>query len=198
MPLGDSITQGDSAHDSYRRELWRLLEAQALQADFVGSQRDGFGGGPPNPDFDRDHEGHWGFRADEILAGLENWVRSARPDVVLVHLGTNDLLQGQSVSSIAGELEELIRLLRTVNPRVAVLLAQVVPSSLLVVQTIDSLNSAISSVASRASTSESPVIAVDQATGFDPLVHTYDGVHPNALGERKMAAVWLQALRRFF
>src|SRR5262245_49058971 len=90
MPLGDSITQGNTATDSYRRPLWKRFQDARLDVDFVGSQRDNNGGPPPAADFDLDHEGHWGWRADEILGSIDGWAAAARPDVVLVHRGSND------------------------------------------------------------------------------------------------------------
>jgi hypothetical protein len=44
-------------------------------------------------------------------------------------------------------------------------------------------------------TPESPVVIVDQHTGFDAERDTFDGVHPNAEGEAKMAAAWFAACR---
>src|SRR6476469_5961300 len=61
MPLGDSITQGDQFHSSYRRPLWKLISEQEMNIDFVGSGKLNFPQHlPPNPDFDLDNEGHWG------------------------------------------------------------------------------------------------------------------------------------------
>jgi acyl-CoA thioesterase I len=195
MPLGDSITQADAQHASYRRMLWRLLQDGGFRADFVGSQREGFGGGPPSLDFDQDHEGHWGFRVDEILVGLEGWAGAAQPDIVLVHLGTNDVLQGQSIPGTTAELESVIRRLQAVNARVTVLIAQVIPSAAAPANSIETLNAGISGIAARTRTAQSVVIAVDQASGFDSSEDTYDGIHPNERGERKMAEVWFRVLR---
>ena len=35
MPLGDSITNGSGSRDSYRRPLWHMLTAEAIDSDFV-------------------------------------------------------------------------------------------------------------------------------------------------------------------
>jgi lysophospholipase L1-like esterase len=43
----------------------------------------------------------------------------------------------------------------------------------------------------------SPIVIVDQYTGFDPIADNYDNFHPNAGGETKMADKWLQALEPF-
>lgn len=40
----------------------------------------------------------------------------------------------------------------------------------------------------------SPIILVDQFTDFNVQTETYDGIHPNALGEEKMAQRWFDAI----
>ena len=52
----------------------------------------------------------------------------------------------------------------------------------------------IPEIAEEMSTVESPVIIVDHFQGFDAEEDTYDGVHPNAAGEEKMAQRWFQAI----
>ena len=195
MPLGDSITQADSEHDSYRRSLWRTLSGAGFEVDFVGSHRVHHRGPAPSDDFDQDHEGHWGIRVDEVNRDLERWVRSARPDVLLVHLGSNDVFQDQDNASTAVELEESIRIARRVNPEIIVLLARIIPTDAPSVnRDIEDLNSRIEALAMRVDSPASPVRLVDQARGFDARVMTYDGVHPNREGEQRMAMRWFEVL----
>src|SRR5947209_14639864 len=89
MPLGDSITWGvgSSTGSSYRADLWRRLVTQAgYHIDFVGSQQSG-----SLPD--TDNEGHSGWRIDQIAGGIDGWLATYQPDVVLLHIGTNDMNQ---------------------------------------------------------------------------------------------------------
>ncbi|HEY9906423.1 MAG TPA: SGNH/GDSL hydrolase family protein [Thermosynechococcaceae cyanobacterium] len=197
MPLGDSITQGDMIHGSYRRSLWRRLREDGYLVDFVGSTRQQLGGFLPPADFDRDHEGHWGWRVDEILPRIEQWSQQARPDIVLIHLGTNDLASRQSIESTVGELQSLIQILRRVNPRVKVLIAQIIPLWGSEAQ-FQTFNAQIGQMAQQLTTENAPVIAVDQFSGFDPISgkDTYDGCHPNASGEAKMVDRWFAALQK--
>jgi lysophospholipase L1-like esterase len=44
-------------------------------------------------------------------------------------------------------------------------------------------------------TAQSPIVVVDQWTGFDAVADTGDGVHPNDAGFRKMADRWYPAAR---
>ena len=195
MPLGDSITQADGSHDSYRRPLWLGLQAAGFEVDFVGSRRRHRMGSAPNDDFDQDHEGHWGWRADEILEEIEDWAGAHNPDAVLVHLGSNDIFQGQSVQSTVDELADIVSRLRRVNERVVVLLAQIIPSSSeRLNREIRQLNDAMARLAERLDTPQSPVRVVDQYSGFDATESTYDGIHPNARGETQMAVRWQEAL----
>ncbi len=196
VPLGDSITQADSQHNSYRRPLWFLLQNNGYtNVDFVGSLDSNSGGPTPTPDFDLDHEGHWGWRADAILNQLPNWLTSYTPDIALIHLGTNDMNQGQSVASTIAELEDIITTLRADNPDVIVFLALLIPrTDPLKNADIDALNAAIPTIALTMSTAQSPIIIVDQNTGFDAAAETYDGVHPNEAGEQKMAQKWYDAI----
>lgn len=196
MPLGDSITQSDTGHNSYRRPLWQMLENTAYSGDFVGSLTEHFGGPPPTPDFDTDHEGHWGWRADQVLANINAWAASAQPDIVLIHLGHNDLWQGQSVSSTITELGQIIDEVRLVNSSAIFLLSQVIPAtSGIGLDQIPDLNAQIPALAASKHSADSPVVVVDQYTGFDPDTDTWDGVHPNASGEQKMAQNWFDAIQ---
>ena len=197
LPLGDSITQSNASHVSYRYWLWEDLTAAGYEFDLVGSLDEHHQGIPsyPNGAFDRDHEGHWGWRVDEILAQLPGWLGSYTADVVLLHLGTNDAFQSNSTSSTLDELTDVVSTLRAANPNIVILLAKVIPTTNSERQSrLDDLNANMDSLASTLSTAQSPVIVVDQASGFDASTDTFDGVHPNETGEKKMASKWLTAL----
>ncbi|MEM7205945.1 MAG: SGNH/GDSL hydrolase family protein [Planctomycetota bacterium] len=195
MPIGDSITEADDGDATYRYFLWQSLLDDGHCVDFVGSRRGVRAGLPRFPNFDQDHEGHWGWRADEILGSMRGWVGVNPPDVVLIHLGTNDLWQGQSVPSTVAELGAIIDEIRVARSDVVVLLAQIIPVASSAGFSVVPLNNALPALAATKTLPSSPVILVDQWTGFDPDLHTYDGVHPNLLGEQKMAAEWYAALQ---
>jgi lysophospholipase L1-like esterase len=195
MPLGDSITQANREHNSYRRPLWKSLVAEGFDVDFVGSQRDNHLGPPPDPDFDLDHEGHWGWTADEVLAEIPGWAAAHRPDVVLLQLGTNDVLRGQSLTQTAEELIGIVEALRVANPRVSVLLARLTPLDGPENVRIASFNQLVPGLVARLHTPGSQVIEVDQFTAIDPVADTVDGLHPSASGEARIAERWLESLR---
>jgi lysophospholipase L1-like esterase len=211
--LGDSITQAEINRASFRYPLWKKLIDTELQFDFVGSMqthRDKYSKGtPPQPDykghaFDKDHEGHFAWTANDISIGrnpnngtgsgnLSQWVQKYDFDIVLVHLGTNDVFQKQGNAYIAGALKAVIRTLRSDNPDAIILLAQAIPAT--PGDAIASMNEMIPRLVEEMNSNESPVILVDQYTGFDSSKDSYDGVHPNALGEEKMAQRWFEAIQ---
>lgn len=212
FPLGDSITHGGEGYASWRYPLWQSLTTAGANVNFTGSLDTVFGAQPSAADypdyystFDRNHEGHWGFRTDEVLAQLDAWVASAQPDVTMIHLGHNDVgQQGASgVTAAKANLQTIIARLRAANPAMKILIAQVIPMSPMVggsyganAAQISALNTQIMSLAASQDTVQSPVVVADLFTGFDYATLTWDGVHPNRQGEARMAQCWLPALQR--
>src|SRR5215204_5235525 len=130
MPLGDSITESSDGLPTYRYYLWKSALAKGYRIDFVGSKRGVQNGQPLHEDFDLDHEGHSGWRADEILAQITQWARAFSPDFVLLLVGHNDLCQGQDVASTVNDVGGIIDALRTVKANVVVLVATLTASAL--------------------------------------------------------------------
>jgi acyl-CoA thioesterase-1 len=195
MPLGDSITESTAGMPTYRFFLWHLLQNEGYRIDFVGSMEGAHDGAPSNTNFDMDHEGHWGWRADEVLARLPDWVAPASPDIVLLHIGHNDLCQGQPLDSTVNEISAMIDILRTTNPSIVILLAQNIASMWPCHAQMPEFIARLPALAAAKSTAQSPVSLVDHHTGFDPPTMTWDGQHPNAKGESLIAERWFATLR---
>jgi lysophospholipase L1-like esterase len=198
MALGDSITAGTGC---WRAMLWHQLQtAGHTNIDFVGGVSDG-GGCNPGYAYDWDHEGHGGFSATGIADNnqLPPWLSAAMPDIVLMHLGTNDMW-GHYIPTTAKltAFTKLVGQMRANNPNVKILVAQIIPMSASSCATcpadIIEFNNALPAWAAGLRTTQSPIILVDQWTGFDPAVDTGDGVHPNNSGYQKMANRWQPAL----
>jgi acyl-CoA thioesterase I len=193
MPLGDSITEAAAGHNSYRRDLFFNLTGAGCQIDFVGSQTGVYGApSAPNGDFDQNHEGHWGWRIDQIASQVEHYVAVASPDIVLIHLGSNDIFQGEHPANVAEELNDLIDRIRQTRPYTTIILAKLIPSFYRS-EGINALNAMIDSVVSNRPSFYPPIIVVDQASWYQ-LSDNYDGVHPAPSGEAKLAARWSEAI----
>ena len=193
MPFGDSITEGDGGHVSYRYWLYKRLTADGRLINMVGSRNGVFRGTPLYTDFDMDHEGHWGWTTGELAARAAEWAAANPPDFALLHVGTNDALRGLNLDESAANVATIVGALRQANPAVKIALAQVIDTASRPAN-IRTWNARIPALAASLSTAASPVVVVDQFTGFDPLTETYDGIHPNEAGEKKLADKFHSAL----
>lgn len=196
MPLGDSVTSGLDGSASYRYWLWQRLQAKGVNVDFVGTL---WGVGPDGgsgiyPGFDQDHEGHFGATTDDILNGVGGWAAQTQPQVVLLLIGGNDFQNGADPDQVLTNTGAIIDTLRSVNPNVVVLWAMLprAPDQ----QAQDrAYNRGVLRLARAWSTPQSPIRVVNLWSGFNPAKDTLDGQHPNALGEKLLAARFYAALR---
>ena len=205
MPLGDSITQGTPGSNSYRRNLYHKLVQAGYNVDFVGSMTKVYGGQAPNPDYDLSHEGHWGWKTNDILkysasaGNLSKWLESYTPDIALIHIGSNDMYYERGIESTILDIKSIITTIRRDNPNVVIFLAKLIPwDDEQINSRICALNENMDRIAEEISITQSPVIIVDQYSGFDAVLDTsYDGIHPNNQGEEKMADNWFIALNSY-
>jgi len=195
MPLGDSITGGPGC---WRAMLWdRLQRTGFTNIDFVGTLP---GGGCNLAGWDGDNEGHGGFQATGIANQnlLPGWLSTTSPDVVLMHLGTNDVWNNVPAATILAAYGKLVDQMRAANPSMKILVAQIIPMTpsgcTWCPAGVSALNGAIPAWAAGKSTAQSPIAVVDQFSGFDTAVDTTDGVHPDDSGFQKMSDRWYPAL----
>ncbi|MBD2078276.1 G-D-S-L family lipolytic protein [Phormidium sp. FACHB-592] len=218
LPLGDSITQGgrtDREEYTYRLPLQRLLIEAGVPFVFIGSMRTGlqpeatWPAVAPGVQFDRHHEGHYGWKTAAVRDQLATWLPLyACPDIVLIHLGTNDQEAANSTANaveakalltqaIVAPLEDIIGILRTRNPKVLILVGHLNFDS----DTARQIRSLVESMASRLSTPASPIRTVPHYLGFraapGPGSDTFDWAHPNPQGQQKMALAWFKAMKSY-
>jgi cellulase/cellobiase CelA1 len=194
MPLGDSITGSPGC---WRALLWNMLiNAGYTNINFVGTLPPQGCGVP----YDGDNEGHGGALATGIVSQnqLPGWLAATNPDIVMMHLGTNDVWSSIPTATILSAYTTLITQMRANNPNMKILVAKIIPMNpsncTTCAQGVVALDNAIPAWASANTTAQSPIIVVDQWTGFDDATDTVDGVHPNDSGNQKMANRWYAAL----
>jgi lysophospholipase L1-like esterase len=122
MPLGNSITRGVGSTDNagYRNDLAQMLDNEGILYNFVGSQQDGAG-------FDNDHEGHDGRTADWILERIGDYLNNNNPEIVVLHIGTNDITAGQSPEGIRGEIDAILTTIFNFDPGIKIVFSQLIP-----------------------------------------------------------------------
>jgi len=190
MPLGDSITEGTQVPGGYRIGLWQRVSSNGYRVDFVGSQFNG-----PSSLGDHDHEGHPGWRIDQIDANIVGWLQTFTPHTVLLHIGTNDVLQNFNLGTAPNRLSALIDHITNTAPSAEVFVAQITP---LANASQDSaartFNSAIPGIVQSKVAAGKRVHLVDMHSAIT-TADLIDGIHPTAGGYDKMAATWFNALR---
>jgi lysophospholipase L1-like esterase len=187
MPLGDSITDGFNVPGGYRINLWQRMATGGHTVDFVGS---GFNG--PGSLGDHDHEGHSGWRIDQLDANIVRWLQNSNPRTILLHIGTNDVNQNFDLPNAPARLSALIDKIRANAPLVELFVAQVTPESDPVrEQRVQAFNAAIPGIVAQKGTRTHLVDMHSAITTADLA----DGVHPNSTGYDKMAARWYSALQ---
>jgi lysophospholipase L1-like esterase len=215
MPLGDSITDGvERYHPStgslpavasrtgYRKALHQRLVAAGYAVAFVGAERSGFAAGLA----DADHEGHPGYRQTNIRDEIGGWLDHSPADVVLLHIGTNDL-NAASVTDVTATGEALSRMASwsadPQKPALTVMLATVIGQRFGGAALVPTFNANL--VALHAGqwampTDRFAVSLVDLHSAVDVARHLSDpaddvtGLHPNAEGYERIAGAWFDAL----
>lgn len=161
--IGDSITQGaghnvagtafsQNGNRSWRWEFFKRLVDAGEEFDFVGSLTTNFTNNDAASDditnahyptwrgvpFDRDHDGHWGWRASQVLGttagpsggkrgtgNLAAWLTGYTPDRVVMMIGINDLNDpGKTPATLAADVAALVDLLQADNPAVRIRLCE--------------------------------------------------------------------------
>ena len=205
MPVGDSITEGGGAYVVYKGPLYDKLTQAGYRFEYVGSKTSSYDS-PLYGTVSLKHEGFSGNNATQVASQLASHFPSYPADIVLIHAGHNmnvdeDVLDGPAEAAIVATVEtatrSMITTCRNGNPKVRILLAQVIPSGKLPKYSyIPALNVRLGQIAAELNTTAQPVIAVNQADGFiwETDTITADKVHPNADGAEKMAVKWFDAL----
>jgi lysophospholipase L1-like esterase len=168
-----------------------MLQRSGVHVRWVGTQS------TPEDEPQLHHEGYPGKSIEYLAANFPRWYSAERADIILLHAGHNHTVEEHPVPGIVQSTQRIVESARATNPRIIMLVAQVIPSGKLPKYSyIPDLNRQLAQLCHKLNTPCSPVISVDQASLFNPRTDAIeDHVHPNAGGAEKMALVWFRALR---
>jgi len=215
MPMGDSITRGARGECGYRRALSQALAKNPqCSVSFVGS-RTGAGNDSNIPISvcaaqNTPHEATSGLRADQLLNLIDGPITNHQPDVVLLHIGSNDIFQDRAVVDTLTDIDDLLDRVFINKPDASVVLSDIIPWSEASPNPISfaplenpnrdmladttQLATDIALLASARASAGDSVEKANVWKDFDSDLMTTDGVHPNPVGEAHIANKMLNAL----
>ena len=208
MPLGDSITRGSNGNGAipggYRQQLGVKIAEAGRSYDFVGIRTDNAAVG-----MDPHHNGRDGWRTDQVLGSLTTYL-AANPNVVLMHLGTNDLLQAVPTATVITNMTTLIQRITSHSTSPKLYVATIIPvladrdgkTKEQWATIINDYNSKVRVLVQQQLALGRNVSLVDFASSLNFTIgtstshfyHIYDGTHPNQNGYNQMGDFWYNAI----
>jgi hypothetical protein len=208
MPVGDSMTIGSSGDHTWRYRMWRhLCTTYGGPFALVGPREtlyDKAADAPTSyayaePDFPRAHLAGWGEGWLHMAPLIGDAVRSCRADVLLVSLGLIDLGFYTNAEQTAENVREFVAEARAARPRVRMVLLPVIPNIRAASDTsfaaqVDRFNELLAKAVADLDEPRSPLLLASIPPSYDIHADTYDGTHPNASGEHKIAGAFADAM----
>lgn len=211
MCLGDSLTNGYTVTGGYRNNLCSLFEADGLgEVNFVGTLSGGRG-------YDTDHEGHSGWSiapisAEDNISGtfrngltssIDLWMSNNNPNIILLMIGTNDILSQYALDEAPARLETLIDKIQFELPSDGKIYLASIPyidadfNNNNTGQNQDGFNAQVDAYnrgVEEAASKYDNVIFVNMNAEIT-LSDLKDGIHLNEAGYDKMGQVWYNAIK---
>ena len=201
MPLGDSITYDDAHayYDSNGKNLvpagkrtayrsflaWDLNDA-GIKYHFVGSRSSGY---DIKPKFDPYNEGHPGWTSFDISKRVYRYLEHRPPDIVLLHIGTNDKAGGR-IDGVKKILDEIKRFERNHKTHIHVFVALIINRKFWD-RTIEKYNVNLRNMIINMNDPEITLVDMTHILNSNDYL---ENTHPNKHGYKKIADKWFIAL----
>lgn len=141
---------------------------------------------------DNDNEGHSGFLISQI-ANITDSYRQ-RPNVVLLHTGTNDMNKPSDPDTAPQRLDDLVEALVAALPDATIIVARIIPAADSNTESrIRLFNNEVTKLMADRARKGEHVMIVDMPSGVQTS-DLKDGLHPNDKGYENMAIKWAVSL----
>lgn len=212
LPFGDSITfgVGDEPNGGYRGPLFGLAVAAQQKISFTGSLKNG----PTTvsgQQFPQQNEGHSGWGISTVTAysgnnaGIAILIPSPAfsassgglPNIILMHIGTNDANGTNTATAMTSQLDGLITKITKAAPDALLVVAKILPVGW-AATTVNAYNQSIQGLVQKHAGQGEHVTMADMNTGFDSSkMFSSDNLHPNTSGYKFMANKWYEVIKDY-
>ncbi|MGW5849258.1 GDSL-type esterase/lipase family protein [Streptomyces sp. NPDC055254] len=213
MFVGDSMTIGRAGDYTWRYRMWQHLGTTSGGPHRIVGPRselyDTAADAPTShayaaPDFPADARRHlagWGEGWQHMAPLIGPAARAARPDVLLVSLGLIDLGFYTRADETAANVRRFVERARAAAPAVRMVLLPVIPNvraeeDAPFAAEVALFNELLAKAVADLTTAASPLLLAARPDGYDIHRDTYDGTHPNASGEHKLAGEFAAVLHQ--
>ncbi|WP_123513897.1 GDSL-type esterase/lipase family protein [Streptomyces sp. 2132.2] len=213
MFVGDSMTIGRAGDYTWRYRMWQHLSAvPGGPYEIVGPRTALFDTGtneptshayadPGFPGPARRHLAGWGEGWQHMAPLIGSAVRSGEPDVLLVSLGLIDLGFYTGAEETAANARRFVAEARAARPGIRMVLLPVIPnvradSDAPFAAEVARFNELLAKAVADLSTDASPILLAARPASYEIAHDTYDGTHPNASGEHRLAGEFAAVLHQ--
>ncbi|MFJ5808888.1 GDSL-type esterase/lipase family protein [Streptomyces sp. NBC_01426] len=213
MFVGDSMTIGRAGDYTWRYRMWQHLNATMGGPYAIvgprGEVYDSLTDGPTSHEYAdpgfpapaRRHLAGWGEGWQHMAPLIGPAVREGRADVLLVSLGLIDLGFYTKAEQTADNVRRFVARARAAHSRVRMVLLPVIPnvraeSDAPFAAEVARFNELLAKAVADLSTDASPILLAARPQAYDIHRDTYDGTHPNASGEHRLAGEFAAVLHQ--
>ncbi|MEU0439635.1 MULTISPECIES: GDSL-type esterase/lipase family protein [unclassified Streptomyces] len=210
MPVGDSMTIGSTGEHTWRYRMWQhLCATYGGPFTLVGPREELYdqqAGAPVSyayaePDFPRAHLAGWGEGWLHMAPLIGDAVRTHRADVLLVSLGLIDLGFYTNAEQTEENVRRFVTEARAARARVRMVLLPVIPNVRALndepfAAQVARFNELLAKAVADLDEPRSPLLLASTPPGWDIDRDTYDGTHPNASGEHRIAGAFATAMHQ--
>jgi hypothetical protein len=208
MPVGDSMTIGSTGRHTWRYRLWQhlrtthdgpftLVGPRETLYDPMADAATSYA--YADPDFPRAHLAGWGEGWLHLAPLVGDAVRAHRAGLLLVSLGLIDLGFYTDADQTQENVRAFVAAARSANPDVRMVLLPVIPNIRAEADEsfaaqVARFNELFAKTLAELDTPRSPLVLAAVPPEYDIHTDTYDGTHPNASGEHRIAGAFAAAL----
>jgi lysophospholipase L1-like esterase len=212
-PLGDSITRGTNGV-TYRQYLKEFLKNVNIPTNYVGECKNAANSGSVWADYpelynilegDIEHDGYGGLRIDQLTdmtynthnypkKTIEQLVKDNPSHIILLMIGTNDIISSYQLSTAPARLDTLIsRILRSTEGLLIV--SSIPPTPLPIANSkIQTLNAAMPGIVDSHKVQGANIMFIDINSMMGNEDISEDSYHPNTQGYEKIGTGFFEAI----